>query len=48
MSCAEDATFDKRIEFHSKMLMEPNFVLFWDLKDPARPQARHRPFVLRS
>jgi len=38
MSVAEDCTFDKRIDAHSKTLMEPNFVLFWDLRDSSHPQ----------
>jgi len=38
MALTEDVTFDKRIDMHSKLLLEPNFVLFWDLKDPSHPQ----------
>ncbi|CAG7727820.1 unnamed protein product [Allacma fusca] len=38
MAFTEDVTFDRKIEYHSKTLMDPNFVLIWDLKDPSRPQ----------
>ena len=42
MAFTEDVTFDKKMEFHSKVLMDPNFVLLWDLKDPSKPQVKFR------
>ncbi|CAL8110058.1 unnamed protein product [Orchesella dallaii] len=38
MATAVDLTWERRIDAHSKSLMEPNYVLFWDLRDSAHPQ----------
>lgn len=38
IATAVDLTWERRIDAHSKSLMEPNYVLFWDLRDSAHPQ----------
>lgn len=38
MATATDLTWERRIDAHSKTLMDPNYVLFWDLRDSAHPQ----------
>ena len=40
VSCAENMTFDERIDNSSKIIMRPSLILIWSFADPIHPQVR--------
>ena len=37
VSCAEQMSFDERIDNSSKILLNPSFILLWSFADPIHP-----------